>query len=148
MITAKDIETVLGRPVQQSSLEDRKLRSPGTRYRHYSPKALVYLLSPEVSENALNTLMQRLAPCSTRVGYLGSRKPPDGDFAIQQVPVGNMAASLYMGLRHMDDLGVSALVVDGMSGEGIGLSVMDRLTKAASHILENDDHVQQIIEAL
>jgi L-threonylcarbamoyladenylate synthase len=131
--------------VQQSSPEERKRRSPGTRYRHYSPNAQVYLLNPEVSEGAFGALMQHLAGTTDKVGYLGTRLPPVDGLVVQAVNADQMAAQLYMSLRRMDDLGVSVLVVDGVPDKGVGVSVMDRLNKAASLVLANDGQVRRLM---
>jgi L-threonylcarbamoyladenylate synthase len=43
---------------------------------------------------------------------------------------------MFAALRHMDDQGVEAIVVQGIGEENEGCAVMNRLRKAASSVLE------------
>ncbi len=120
-------------------------RSPGTRYRHYAPRAKVVLVEvpPEEagaapSAAALSAAVHRLWDQGLRVGAMVTAE------AAFQVPLGAVvrvmgprgdpaavAASLFALLRELDDAGLDAIVVEGIPEQGLGRAVMDRLRRAA-----------------
>jgi L-threonylcarbamoyladenylate synthase len=111
-------------------------RSPGTRYRHYSPQARVWLLE-DASPEALQSTVAAALACSQRVGCLLHR------LAVAQAPaavsvtrigggVADYARQLFAALRKLDAQGVDVIIVEGVSEEGLGVAVMDRLRRAAS----------------
>jgi L-threonylcarbamoyladenylate synthase len=44
-----------------------------------------------------------------------------------------IAANLFAVLREFDALGVDVILAEGVERQGVGLAVMNRLMKAASH---------------
>jgi len=148
-ISAAAIASVLGIELQQSHSEAEK-RSPGTRYTHYSPRAKVYLVGPSISAEAFAGLWTHLLQRDVRLGYLGTRALPselDPRF-IARVSPDDLARRLYQVLRAMDDLGATDLIIDGLEKTEIGLSLMDRLEKAASICFTRDAEIQQHLGAL
>ena len=135
-ITRPAIEAVLGQEVASAVSEEAKRRSPGTRYRHYSPNAEVWLVDRNVSQTALSQLIQFLAENSKTV-YIGSREI--SGLACRRESPESLAASLYAHLRDLDQAGYQRIVVE--TG-GLSDSLQDRLAKAASHEIASDRDVQ------
>lgn len=134
-IPAEAIEAVIG-PLQSMADLSLRRRSPGTRYRHYSPRAQVLLLekaSPEAMQAAVAAAVGR----GQRVGCLLHRlefaEVPPG-VAVRRVGgcVADYARALFFALRALDALGVEVIVVEGVPEEGLGMAVMDRLRRATS----------------
>jgi L-threonylcarbamoyladenylate synthase len=111
--------------------EALRARSPGTRYRHYAPRARVVLAAPA----DVATVAHRWAGQGVRVGTLA----PD-----PQSPLGRgaphreagpgaeaFARVLYAGLRALDDAGCAVIVAATVPETGLGRAVMDRLRRAA-----------------
>jgi len=144
MITQQDLEEVLGFPVLLAQKNEALRRSPGTRYRHYSPNAPVYLLGPSISDEVFQKLVQFLA-VKGEVGYLGDRPP--GSCIHIQVELDKLAAQLYSGLRDLDTSQACGIIVDGLKEQDTGISVMDRLKKAASHYFESDHEALQFLSS-
>ena len=135
LITAEMIGIVLGRSVQTAGAATAH-RSPGTRYRHYSPDACVYLLAHGLDRRRAETLIEALRERPEhRLGYIGTRTDLDVDEHLVIEPL-HLPAALYHSLRAMDDRGVTDLLIDGVPEEGTGRSLMDRLRRAATHIIE------------
>ncbi|MGH2373972.1 MAG: L-threonylcarbamoyladenylate synthase [bacterium] len=116
-------------------------RSPGTRYRHYAPRAQVVLIEAEASRVAteLAASVYHLWDKGLRVGVMVTSE------AAASVPLGAVvrimgsradpgavAANLFAQLRELDDAGLNAIVVEGIAEHGVGRAVMDRLRRAAS----------------
>lgn len=127
-ITPADLAVVLGRPPLLSTAEAARLRSPGTRYRHYSPDVPVYLVDEGVADAVLDEVLGQLA--ATRpIAYLGPRQV--------QAPVRSRAADaasfgvqLYDCLRQWERERVAMVFVD-LPAE-LGSGARDRVAKAAT----------------
>jgi len=115
------------------------LPSPGLKYRHYAPRAPLYLYKGE-REAVRDALLQRLrqeSAAGSKVGLL-LYLPIPGELPATLVKVlgkqGNVeeaAASLFSSLREFDRVGVDMILAEGTSEEGMGLALMDRLSRAA-----------------
>ncbi|MGI6642814.1 MAG: L-threonylcarbamoyladenylate synthase [Bacillota bacterium] len=154
---AEDLQEVLGRVEVIDYSGSGPTPSPGMKYRHYAPKADVYLATgtPEdqaraivrfaqkrmLSGNAVAVLAsgenlgryERLAseyPDLFHVIYLGSRD----DLA----PV---ASRLFSGLRHADHLGASVVFAESFPRVGLGLAIQNRLERASAgkHLPEHPE---------
>lgn len=119
-------------------------RSPGMKYRHYSPQAELVLIEGKFSQvkEKLSDLIESSGgqlglllteemdralekPPSVVVKIMGSRSKPE-----------EVAERLFKLLREFDEEDVKLIFVEGLSSTGMGLAVMNRLEKAAGdHIL-------------
>ena len=141
-ISVEMLERVIG-PVQVDKLPEMGgntvPKSPGMKYRHYSPKAEMTLVcgEPERVADTINALVAEnraknrktgvLAASETQMSYAadvvlspGSRQEPEA-----------VAAAIYRCLREFDDQGVEVIFSETFPEEGIGLAIMNRLKKAA-----------------
>ncbi|CAM2007935.1 L-threonylcarbamoyladenylate synthase [Acanthopleuribacter pedis] len=145
-ITGAQLDEVLGSPVTREADLKQAHRSPGTRYRHYSPDAALFVLAPDVGDAAFNTLQHLiLKQKGTKLGYIGTRRhlvtdAPSTHFYGDD-GVDSLIHDLYMNLRQMDEEGVSHILIDGCGEVGHGRSLMDRLRRAATVVLVSDQDV-------
>ncbi len=98
-------------------------RSPGTRYRHYAPRARVLL----IDDPAEATPGQGSA-------YLGLHPPPElHAFRVHTLcqDVETYARELFHFFRRCDAAGIKAIYCEKVPPEGLGLALMDRLRRAA-----------------
>lgn len=104
--------------------------SPGTKYKHYSPKAEVFVVEcddDDTFRNYVNSLTEDNIYVLAKEGK-GINKPilPYGENAEQE------AAFLFSSLRKSDELGAKAVYVRAPQKDGIGLAVYNRLLRAAA----------------
>lgn len=137
-VTLEQLERVLG-GVRMTAEAERLRHSPGTRYRHYSPRARMLLIEawdeathPKLLEAALRDV--------TTVGYIGSDRDFVGPGRIVHRIILSPEAEIYArrifaALRELDRRGVEVIVVEGVPEVGLGRAVMDRLRRAAEKIL-------------
>jgi L-threonylcarbamoyladenylate synthase len=97
--------------------------TPGMKYRHYAPKARVYLVEPgEIPDLPTN-----------RSGYIGLNPPA---FAPAfQLLAGNLeeyGKQLFSFFRECDRRGLSAILAQKVTQKGLGRAIMNRLRKAAA----------------
>lgn len=133
-VTQEAIEAVIG-PMQEATNPEQRRRSPGTRYRHYSPRARVLLLE-EAETGLLQTAVTAALQRNERVGCLLHRLetgdlPPSVRVARVGGSVEDYAQRLFAALRALDTLNLDLIVVEGIPAQGLGVAVMDRLRRAA-----------------
>jgi L-threonylcarbamoyladenylate synthase len=134
-IAREAIEAVIGHLPDVDSLAHLR-RSPGTRYRHYSPKARVWLVE-KAEGGTLRSAVANALQHSVRVGcLLHQLEPTDLPPLVKVIRLGgslaDYAQGLFAALRGLDGLGLEVIVVEGVEEQGLGAAVMDRLRRAAS----------------
>lgn len=136
-LSREELEEVLGCRVAVSGLRDARgvPFSPGMKYRHYSPRApLILVTGPKKRRRLLIKLISNYyRRKSLRLGYLNAGfhehlKPMAGPE--------QLAAHLYRNLRQMDARGVDLILAEETEPTGLGLAVMNRLRKAATRVLK------------
>lgn len=136
-VTVEQIESVIGKiKIDKAVLEplepDRKVLSPGLKYKHYSPKARVIIVD---------------APRDKYIDYVNSHAADDvaamcfdgdeSELSVKCVPYGDeanaetQAHGLFSALRSADELGVSTVYARLPDKNGVGLAVLNRLLRAA-----------------
>ena len=132
-ITHEMLRSVIGEVGDSASDEDLR-RSPGTRHRHYSPRARVLLVEYGLSQQLEKLCVEHLTRGS--VGFIGHSRLSinNGSFypIYLEANADNYAHSIYSALREIDSKDPEIIVVEGINDEGVGASVMDRLRRAAS----------------
>lgn len=148
-VTLEMLEEVSGKEIRDLSSGEKDLPSgaplsPGMKYRHYAPRAPLYLVEGEepAQRRQLIALCAGLAGQGYKIGLilfaesqglfpapvvkvLSSRKDPHG-----------AAEQLFGVLREMDVRDVDVIVVEGFDDKGMGKAVMNRLRKAAAKIIQ------------
>lgn len=130
----ESLEDIVG-TVELPADEQILRRSPGTRYRHYAPRARVVLVD-QGDTHALAGALQEFRQEGKAVGCIvHSRhlaKLESGDFfRVLPAPIDFFARYLYRTFRELDQEGVEIILVEKVLEEGLGAAVMDRLRRAA-----------------
>nr|BAL57740.1 hypothetical conserved protein [uncultured Acetothermia bacterium]BAL59068.1 translation factor [Candidatus Acetothermum autotrophicum] len=144
-VTLEELQEILGEVrVLGSSLSEAAKRSPGTRWRHYAPRAKLILAEPEELEQIVRDLLkggQRVglmvvgphpalrAPLSRSYG-----RGAGGEGLVTVVMPADMneyARRLFAALRELDARGVEVIVVEKLEERGLGRAIMDRLRRAS-----------------
>ncbi len=129
------LSEVLGEVAYEPALKDSSLapKSPGMKYRHYAPKAILYLAAAGEMD-AIGKALSRFKEEGRKTGvlYFGE-KDYEADFAIS---CGNdpeaYARALFDALRKMDDLGAEVIIAElPEEAGGIVPALKNRMLKAA-----------------
>jgi L-threonylcarbamoyladenylate synthase len=110
--------------------------APGMKYRHYSPKIPVILVTKPTA-GRLRRVVEEEQQKGLRVGLLCSGKyrvSADKTLAVGRTPV-SAAKKLFGALRRLDTQGVDVIVTEGLPETGFGHAVMNRLRRAAVRII-------------
>jgi len=141
-ISHEALEAVVGEvliPAQEATALPH--RSPGTRYRHYAPRARLVLAAP----GEMGQVAHQWQRSGERVGTI-SRRPPHLDVvaAVVASSIEEYASGLFAALRELDAAGCTVIVAEAVEEEGLGRAVMDRLRRAASGSTESQEFPDRI----
>ncbi len=138
-ITPEQLGTVVDEViVDKSAISDvavnvEEVRSPGMKYKHYSPKAKVILVREgiEMFTKYVSENIKSPDTCCLIFDYDAENFPyrymTYGDTPTQQ------AQQIFAKLREADKLGIKTLFVRAPRKEGVGLAVYNRLLRAAGY---------------
>ncbi|MGA3110571.1 MAG: L-threonylcarbamoyladenylate synthase [Candidatus Bathyarchaeia archaeon] len=131
----------------EAELPMEKTRSPGMRHKHYAPKAEVILVEGNVSAvvTKVKDLTESYRQKKVKVGVLATDETQASYKADVVKSLGSrfdltlVAQNLFRMLREVDAENVGVIIAEGVSSEGLGLAVMNRLRKASGyHIIKTD----------
>ena len=147
-VTVEQIRTVRGferagvyKRYEGSTMESNPT-TPGMKYKHYSPDAQVILFETGEFTKLDNELTRILSASDVTVGILrsGSNGTRQHNERVIETFLGvdaeSVAQNLFRGLRDLEKAGCKVILVEGISDDGVGLAVMNRLRKAASMIIQ------------
>lgn len=129
-ITPNMIKAVCGDVIIDKKIdganEGEKVKSPGMKYRHYSPKAEVYLVDKDEIENKITEITDK------KILLLITE---EGQYDVDSIVMGNdleeIAKNIFGLLRKSDEDGYDVVIIEKVQEDGIGLAIMNRLKRAA-----------------
>lgn len=142
-VTIEDLLTILPKVEYDKALEitDREIvpKSPGQKYKHYSPDARLIIVKGEVDEiiQKTNNLYSKYESKGMKVGIIATKQTYDKYKGKNIIIAGDrnmpetIGASLFNILREFDELKVDIIIAEGVEEKGIGKAIMNRMRKAA-----------------
>lgn len=126
-IPVEDLKSVLGAVASGEKNEGRKVRSPGTRHRHYAPSARVQLVEDPNTMPVPNP--------GTQAAYIGLEPPirsESFDRVYVEEDLETYAHDLFHIFRACDEAGCEVVYAQTVPEEGMGRALNDRLRRAAA----------------
>lgn len=129
----------------EQELTLQEIRSPGMKHKHYAPKAEVILIEGNVPAviNKVKELSESFMYKGQKVGILATDETHTSYKADVVKSLGSrsnlvsVAQNLFRLLREVDAENVDVIIAEGVSSDGLGLAVMNRLRKASGyHIIK------------
>ena len=116
-------------------------KSPGMKYRHYSPNARVVIVegSKTRAEQKIIELTKKLKDDGKRVSIMTANRSLKPNANIIQFLGNNLdtiARNLFANLRKADKDHIDVIVVQGINYNNTGFAIMNRLKKAAVQIIK------------
>jgi L-threonylcarbamoyladenylate synthase len=132
-VTLEDLKDCLGEvDVFGSDHEEAAGRSPGLRYRHYAPRAQVLIVEAGTGERVVVPWLEAGRPVALMTQRPVFLERPGLQVKIMPGDLVAYARELFAALRELDSTGVEGIFVEAVTQEGMGLTIMDRLRRAAS----------------
>ena len=146
-ITAEDIAEVLGEVqfdeavLKRTASDPVVAKAPGMKYRHYAPKAQLYIVEGKREEvvRYINTEAAKSAAEGKTAGILATEETKMQYTGGMVFCVGTrenaetIAAGLFDTLRGFDETGVSVIYSESFADSPLGTAIMNRLLKAAGY---------------
>ena len=118
-----------------------KALSPGMKHKHYAPKASIILVEGSVPQiiKKIKELKKYYESKGIKVGILGTQETiKQYNSKVKKTlgsrfNLGAIAQNLFRVLREFDLENVEIIIAEGVTEEGLGLAVMNRLRKAAGY---------------
>ncbi len=129
----------------EQELSIQEIRSPGMKHKHYAPKAEVILVEGKIPAVTLKikAIAESYKLEGKKVGVLATDETQSAYTADVVKSLGSrsnlatVAQSLFRLLREVDAENVDVILAEGVTSEGLGLAVMNRLRKASGyHIIK------------
>ena len=119
--------------------DGEKALSPGLKHKHYAPKAEVkVVLGPDDlrAQYILDSAAKDARPCVLCLEGRRGLYPGLTVLSAGNTPE-DYAHNLFAALRHADEIGCTQVYAEGLSLEGVGLAVMNRVERAAGfHVIQ------------
>lgn len=142
-ITENDIKNAIGKVKLSDKLfkkveKNEKVESPGMKYRHYAPNTKCILIKFDDNQiNKVNDILKR-TPNSCVLGFSEDFEKINvyKDKFINMGSKNNLneiSHNLFSSLRKIDKMNVDLAIIEGVRKENLGLSIMNRLVRAASN---------------
>lgn len=120
----------IDKAVTESLQNGDKVLSPGMKYKHYSPKAEVFMVKCNDNESFADFVNKNFDEntivLAKKADNIKAKTLPYGKTARQE------AEKLFASLRKADEMGAKKIYVQAPNKEGIGLAVYNRLIRAAA----------------
>jgi L-threonylcarbamoyladenylate synthase len=138
-ITKEEIEKIIGKVnilKNKKILNTKKLKSPGLKYKHYSPNAKVYLIDykKDFIKNTKKLILenQKVSIFSlTKINF----KRKEIIFSKKYKNIDDYAKNIFSDFREADLKYTDIIIIQGVKEEGFGFSLMNRLRKASFKII-------------
>jgi len=131
-ITPEMIKAVCGDVIIDKKIdganEGEKVKSPGMKYRHYSPKAEVYLVDKDEIQDKISDINDKKI-----LLLLTEEEKYNVDSVVMGRDLEEIAKNIFGLLRKSDEDGYDVVIIEKVKEEGIGLAIMNRLKRAAKH---------------
>lgn len=118
-----------------------KAKSPGMKYKHYSPQAKLVLIQGNAknSNKKIQELVDRYRLENKLVGIVNEKSKRKNSL-IKSKFIGSskklIASNLYKTFRDFDKEKVDVIIMRQVDDANLGFAIMNRLTKAASEIIK------------
>ena len=138
-ITEEQLEKIVAIKKNVSPLEGAAPKAPGMKYRHYAPKAPVYILSEGLHKEDIVFFCTVAQKRGLKVGCIAEKNIltdlPDGVTSQggwqDEQGLTLLAKNLYSWLREFDKGQVDVILAQAVLQSGLGVAIMNRLEKAA-----------------
>ena len=121
-------------------LKDKVIKSPGMKYRHYAPKALLILVKRNLKErvkkfkNLINFYKKQKKIVGVMISQETKKFLKKGDVILvvgSRKNLKEISRNLFKTLREFDKKKVGVILAETFPEKGIGFAIMHRLKKAA-----------------
>lgn len=144
-ITADDIKNAVGLvKIDEHVLNEVKdneiVESPGMKHKHYSPNTECLLIDIREKDKRIEKINQLIDDNVCVIGFEKDRLFIDtNNFLSVGNTLDEMSKNIFRLLRKADKLNCKLIIIEGVSSEGLGLAVMNRLIRTCNYNVIGDN---------
>ena len=119
--------------------ENAKVESPGMKYKHYAPKTKCILVKPGIKQVSIinDDLISNNNNCCV-VGFIEDKEyiniPEDKFICLgSKNNLQEISNNIFSSLRKVDRLNCDYAIIEGVEEKNLGLSIMNRLSRACEN---------------
>lgn len=139
MITPEDIIKVTGNVRIDKNINEVKtgvVESPGMKYKHYAPNSKCLLIYSDDEDKLINEVNDQITNNTIVIGFKEHQDKIHTDKYYIHGSINNyeeISHNIFSLLREVDRLKPDLIIIEGIKKEGLGIAIMNRLIKSASH---------------
>lgn len=117
-----------------SKPDDGPVLSPGMKYRHYAPSTPCMLIYSEDENKIINAIKEESKKYNSCLVLTRDSHTKHFDNSISYgESLEEISHNIFRVLRQVDKYKVDIVIIEGVSTEGLGLAIMNRLLRACSY---------------
>ena len=141
MLREIDSNIDIDKALKSKPSADLKPKAPGMKYRHYAPKANLKIIrgKNEKTIEIITEMLENYIEKNNDVAIITTDENLNKFDKGNVISLGSeknlseIAKNLFEALRKCDDIGVQYILCQGFEEKGVGVAIMNRLSKAAGY---------------
>lgn len=138
-ISPSDIKNVVGCVNIDKNVNEVKtgiVESPGMKYKHYAPNSKCLLIYSANEKTLIDEVNNHLLCNTIVIGFKEHKDKIKTNMFYIHGSINNyeeISHNIFSLLREVDRLNPDLIIIEGIKKEGLGIAIMNRLIKSASH---------------
>ncbi len=122
-LSFEDLKMVLPNLIISSSKNIKKTKSPGMKYKHYSPNAKIFLFGKNAKDK-IESFKLKYQKLNKKIKIINTKNTK------------KFGKELFDLFRKSDKEKVDIILISSIDQNGVGLAIMNRIKKAASKVID------------
>lgn len=125
-------EVIVDKHILGDISKDDKILSPGMKYKHYAPNTKCIMVYSDDNDKLISKIKE-LETDNTLVICNELNKNNYKKYISYGKSLEDIAHNIFKILREVDNYNVDLVIIEGVTKDGLGLAIMNRLIRACSH---------------
>ncbi len=125
-------EVIIDKHILGDISKDDKILSPGMKYKHYAPNTKCIMVYSDDNDKLISKI-KKLETDNTLVICNELNKNNYKKYISYGKSLEDIAHNIFKILREVDNYNVDLVIIEGVTKDGLGLAIMNRLIRACSH---------------
>lgn len=116
------------------------VESPGMKYKHYAPNSECHLVYIKDNNTLINYFKEKTTDNTVIIGSSKLKNIPCQKFLYYGDNLNDIAHNIFKLLRQADTYNPELILIEGVSKDGLGLAIMNRLIRACNYNYYEDSN--------
>ena len=110
-----------------------RVESPGMKYKHYAPNSEALLIYSQDKDKLINCFKEKTTKNALVIGSSLLKDIPCKKYLYYGDKLTDIARNIFKLLRLADTYNPDIILIEGVSKDGLGLAIMNRLIRACNY---------------